>query len=65
MRSYHDLSPLFGPNSDDVLAPGMTVCVDVSLFRRPEFNGVRIETGYEIGNQGAVPLSPSTDRRLK
>lgn len=54
-------SPFFGPNSDDVLKPGMTVCVDVSFFGHPEFNGVRIETGYEIGEKGPIPLSPKMD----
>jgi Xaa-Pro aminopeptidase len=55
-------SPFFGPHSDDVLAPGMTVCIDVSFFGHPEFNGVRIETGYEITAKGAVPFSPTMDR---
>lgn len=54
-------SPFFGPNSDDVLKPGMTVCVDVSFFGHPEFNGVRIETGYEITETGAAPFSPGMD----
>ena len=54
-------SPFFGPHSDDALTPGMTVCVDVSFFGHPEFNGVRIETGYEITDKGAVPLSPKMD----
>lgn len=54
--------PFFGPNSDDVLVPGMTVCVDVSFFGHPEFNGVRIETGYEITDKGAVPFSAKMDR---
>ncbi len=54
--------PFFGPNSDDVLVPGMTVCVDVSFFGHPEFNGVRIETGYEITDKGAVPFSPKMDK---
>ena len=54
-------SPFFGPNSDDVLKPGMTVCVDVSFFGHPEFNGVRIETGYEITETGAAPFSPAMD----
>lgn len=56
-------APFFGPNSKDVLEPGMTVCVDVSFFGHPEFNGVRIETGYEITDKGAVPLSPKLDAR--
>jgi Xaa-Pro aminopeptidase len=54
-------SPFFGPNSSDVLKPGMAVCVDVSFFGHPEFNGVRIETGYEITEQGPVPFSPKMD----
>jgi Xaa-Pro aminopeptidase len=55
-------SPFFGPNSSDALKPGMTVCVDVSFFGHPEFNGVRIETGYEITDRGPVPMSPKMDR---
>lgn len=54
-------SPFFGPKSRDVLKPGMTVCVDVSFFGHPEFNGVRIETGYEITENGAKPLSEKMD----
>ena len=57
-------APFFGPNSDDVLEPGMTVCIDVSFFGHPEYNGVRIETGYEITEAGPVPLSPAMDARL-
>ena len=55
-------SPFFGPHSDDVLKPGMTVCVDVSFFGHPEFHGVRIETGYEITDNGPVPMSEKMDR---
>ena len=54
-------SPFFGPNSDDVLKPGMMVSIDVSFFGHPEFNGVRIETGYEITGNGPVPLSKKMD----
>jgi Xaa-Pro aminopeptidase len=57
-------SPFFGPRSTDVLKPGMTVCVDVSFFGHPDFNGARIETGYEITDKGAVPLSPMVDKYL-
>ena len=57
-------SPFFGPHSDDVLKPGMTVCVDVSFFGHPEWNGARIETGFEITEQGAVPLSPKMAKIL-
>ncbi len=55
-------APFFGPQSTDVLRPGMTVCVDVSFFGHPEFNGARIETGYEITADGPVPMSDKMDR---
>jgi len=55
-------SPFFGPNSKDVLKPGMAVCVDVSFFGHPEWNGARIETGYEITPNGPVPFSRKMDR---
>ena len=55
-------SPFFGPASNDVLVPGMTVCVDVSFFGHPEFHGARIETGYEITAKGPVPMSSKMDR---
>jgi Xaa-Pro aminopeptidase len=51
-------SPFFGPNSNDVLKAGMTVCVDISLFGHPDWNGGRIETGFEITDKGTIPLSP-------
>jgi len=54
-------SPFFGPESDDILEPGMMVCIDISFFGHPEFHGVRIETSYEITNAGPVPLSPEMD----
>lgn len=57
-------APFYGPNSVDVLKPGMTVCIDVSFFGHPEFNGVRIETGYEITENGIAPLSPEMDKIL-
>jgi Xaa-Pro aminopeptidase len=56
--------PFFGPHSDDVLRPGMAVCVDVSFFGHPEHYGARIETGYEITERGAVPFSPKLDKLL-
>jgi len=57
-------APFFGPNSTDELVPGMTVCIDVSFFGHPEFNGLRIETAYEITEKGPVPLSEEMDRIL-
>jgi hypothetical protein len=40
----------------------MTVCVDVSFFGHPEFHGSRIETGYLITENGAVPFSEKMDK---
>lgn len=57
-------SPFFGPHSNDVLKPGMTVCIDVSFFGHPEFHGARIETGYAIGEKGPIPFSPTMDARF-
>lgn len=57
-------APFFGPNSTDMIQPGMTICVDVSIFGHPEFNGIRIETGYEITENGAVPFSEEMERIL-
>ena len=55
-------APFWGPHSDDILEPGMTVAIDISMFGHPELNGVRIETGYEITQNGPVPLSPAMDK---
>jgi Xaa-Pro aminopeptidase len=57
-------APFFGPNSQDVLRPGMTICIDVSFFGHPVWNGARIETGYEITENGPVPFSPMMDKLL-
>ncbi len=57
-------APFFGPNSQDVLRPGMTICIDVSFFGHPVWNGARIETGYEITENGPVPFSPKMDKLL-
>lgn len=57
-------APFFGPNSSDALKPGMAVCIDVSFFGHPEWNGARIETGYEITESGPVPFSPKMDALL-
>lgn len=57
-------APFFGPHSSDVLRPGMAICIDVSFFGHPEWHGARIETGYEITENGPVPFSPKMDRLL-
>jgi Xaa-Pro aminopeptidase len=55
-------APFFGPGGTEELVPGMTVCVDVSFFGHPEFNGLRIETGYEITEKGAVAFSEKMEK---
>lgn len=54
-------SPFFGPNSRDEFRPGMMVCIDVSFFGHPKYNGLRVETGYEITANGIKPLSEKMD----
>jgi Xaa-Pro aminopeptidase len=54
-------APFLGPNSKDVLKAGMMVSIDISFFGHPYFNGVRIETGYEITEEGPIPLSRKMD----
>ena len=45
-----------------LMTVGMAVCVDVSIFGRPEWHGARIETGYEITAKDPVPFSKEMDR---
>lgn len=57
-------APFFGPNSEDVIKPGMAICIDVSFFGHPTLHGARIETGYRITENGPVPFSPKMDKWL-
>lgn len=57
-------APFFGPNSNDIIVPGMTICVDVSFFGHPVCNGMRIETAYYITEKGAVAFSPKMENIL-
>lgn len=57
-------APFFGPNSDVMITAGMAVCVDISFFGHPELNGMRIETGFEITENGPVPFSPKMEKIL-
>jgi Xaa-Pro aminopeptidase len=56
--------PFFGPNSEEVLKPNMTVCIDVSMFGHPVFHGMRVEAGYVIREGGAEPLSQELERLI-
>jgi Xaa-Pro aminopeptidase len=58
-------SPFFGPRSEAILQPNMTVCIDISLFGMPELHGARFETGYVIAEDGAHPLAPSIDELIR
>ena len=53
--------PFYGPNSTDILKPGMTICIDVSFFGHPSLHGARIETAYVITDAGSEPLCPEMD----
>ena len=53
--------PFFGPTSNEILQPNMTVCIDVSMFGHPVFHGSRVEAGYVIRENGAVPLSAALE----
>ena len=55
----------FGPNSDDILEPNMTVCIDVSLWDHPTLNGARVETGFLITKGGYEPFSPYMDKLIE
>ncbi|MBE6831499.1 M24 family metallopeptidase [Caproiciproducens sp. R1] len=56
--------PFFGPNSEDILVPGMTISIDISLFGHPEHHGLRIESGFVVTENGYESLSPEMDARL-
>lgn len=49
--------PFFGPNSNDIVQENQVVCIDIALFGHEHIPGIRVETGYRITKDGAVPLS--------
>lgn len=53
--------PFFGPRSNDVLAEGMVVAIDVSMFGHPQLPGARLETVYVITADGAEAFSPGVE----
>jgi Xaa-Pro aminopeptidase len=61
---YEAEGPFFGPRSTAVLQPGMTICVDISLFGMPGLHGARYETGYVITDHGPEPFAPDIDELI-
>lgn len=57
--------PFFGLRSDHVIQENMVVCIDLSLFNHPRFQGVRIETGWIIRKDGPDALSPFMESQFK
>jgi Xaa-Pro aminopeptidase len=57
--------PFFGPNSEDVAQPNMTLCIDVSLWGHPTLHGIRVETAFLIREGGIEPLSPYMDKLIE
>lgn len=55
-------APFYGPNSEDILQPGMTVNIDVSFFGHPTLHGARVETSYLITEEGCEALCPELDK---
>jgi len=49
--------PFFGPSSDDIIQENQVVCIDIALFNNPQIPGIRVETGYLVTADGAVPMS--------
>ena len=56
--------PFFGPSSTDIVQENQVVCIDIALFGHPQVPGIRIETGYRVTKDGAVPLSPYMEERF-
>jgi Xaa-Pro aminopeptidase len=56
--------PFFGPGSDDIIQENQVVCIDIALFGNPQIPGIRVETGYLVTADGAVPMSRSIEHLL-
>ena len=56
--------PFFGPNSQDIIQENQVICIDIALFSHEYIPGIRVETGYRITKQGAVPFSPYIERMI-
>ncbi len=49
--------PFFGPSSNDIIQKDQIICIDIALFGHKKIPGIRVESGYRITENGAVPLS--------
>jgi Xaa-Pro aminopeptidase len=49
--------PFFGPGSDDILQENQAICIDIPLFGHEKIPGIRVETGYRLNKNGAIPFS--------
>ena len=49
--------PFFGPTSDDVVQENQAICIDIALFGHEHVPGIRVETGYRVTKDGAIPFS--------
>lgn len=58
-------APFYGPNSNDIIEPDMTINIDVSLWNVPQFNGSRLETGYIITGNGHRAFSPYMNKIIE
>ena len=56
--------PFFGPSSEDVIQENQVVCIDIALFTNPLIPGIRVETGYLVTSEGAVPMSKYMEELL-
>lgn len=54
--------PFFGPNSRDIIQENQVICIDIALFNNNYIPGIRVETGYRITKNGAVPFSPYMEK---
>ena len=54
--------PFFGPSSNDIVQENQAVCIDIAMFGHERIPGIRVETGYRVTKNGAVPFSPYMEK---
>lgn len=50
-------APILGPSSDTVIAKDMVISIDIPLFEAENIDGMRLECGYHITENGPEKLS--------